>query len=102
MLAKPLGLRADPVGLVQDDELPRETRSPAPQVLVVEQGITVLLGIRDPHDRVDARKELVNARAMLWRRRIDVGEVQDRDVRERIVAVTRILAHVEPPEERRA
>ena len=101
VLAQTLGVRADAVRLVQDHELSRETRPPAPKVGVVEHRVAVLLGIRDPHHRVYAGQKLVHARAMLGRRRIDIREVEDRDVGEGAVCVVPDLAHVEPPEQRR-
>ena len=95
-----LGLGPDAVGLVQHDELSRKSGRPATEVLVMKHGVAVLLGIRDPDDRVDAREELVDARAMLRRGRVDVRKVEDRDVRERPVRVVPHVPHVEPPEQR--
>jgi len=66
----------------------------------MKHGVAVLLGIRDPDDRVDAREKLVDARAMLRRGRVDVRKVEDRDVRERPVRVVPHVFNVEPPEQR--
>ena len=100
MLAKALGIGADPVGLVEHHELPSQTGCPPSEVVVVEHGVAVLLGIGDPDHRVDAGEELVHACAVLGGRRIDIREIEDRDVRERTARVVPHLAHVEPAEER--
>jgi hypothetical protein len=99
MLAKTLGVRPDPVGLVEHDELPREARCPPPQIFVVEDRVAVFLGVRDPDDGVDAGEELVDPCAILGCRRVDIRQIQDGDVGERAVAVVAHLADVEPPEE---
>src|SRR6266566_9315250 len=66
----------------------------------MKYGVAVLLGIRDPDDRVDPGEELVDARAMLRRGRIDVRKVEDRNVRERTVRVAPHFSDIEPPEQR--
>jgi len=66
----------------------------------MEHRVAVLLGVGDPYHRVHAREELVNPRAMLRRGGVDIGQVEDRDIRECVVAVISHLADVEPREKR--
>ncbi len=100
MLAKPLGVSADAVGLVQHDELPRQAWRPSPQIFVVKHRVAIFLGIGDPDDRVDAGEQLVHARAVFTCGRVDIRQIEDRDVGERAVAVISYLADLEPSEER--
>ena len=100
MLAKALGVGTDAVGLVQHDELPHQAWCPSAQVLIVEHGIAVLLGIGDPDHRVDAGEQLVDTRAVFRCGRVDIRKIEDRDIGERAVAVISYLPHIEPSEKR--
>ena len=84
------------VRLVHHDELPRKAGRPSSQVIVVEDGVAVLLRIRDPDDGVHAWQELVDACAVLGRRRVDIRQVEDRHIAEAAGVVIAYLAHAEP------
>src|SRR5207245_7885342 len=73
---------------------------PSSWVVVVEDGVAILLGIRDPDQSVYAWEELVDACAVLGRRRVDVGQVEDRHIAEAAGVVIAYLAHAEPVEQR--
>ena len=66
----------------------------------MEDGVAILLGIRDPDDRVYAWEELVDACAVLGRRRVDVRQVEDRYIAEAAGVVIAYLANAEPVEQR--
>ena len=71
------------------------------QVVVVQRGVRVLLGVDYPHQHVDEFDEPVGLGAMSRDRRIVVGQVdEDETIQHRVVALHQVTArHVEPVQE---
>lgn len=75
------GLPGQPVDLVEDHEHDLRVGRHRPQVALVEDGVGVLLRVDDPDDRVDERQDAVHVLAVLYGRRVVVGQVdQDQPV----------------------
>ena len=58
--------------------------------------IVVFLRIHDPHDRVDAGKQLIHAVSVLESDRVEVGKVEHGDIGERAAGMLAHLADAEP------
>ena len=102
VLPQPLGVgRRDAVDLVQDHRLMAQAPRPGAKVPVVEDGVLVLLRVRDPQHRIHPGQQGIDPGGMTALDRIEVREVEHR---ERIVLLGVVrpdLDAPEPVEERR-
>ena len=69
-----------PIGLVEHDHLAIEPGQPLGEEVVVEDRVVVLLRVRDPDDRIDARQDRLDPFAVLALDRVEVRQIEDRDV----------------------
>jgi hypothetical protein len=83
------------VDLVENDDLAVETRDPPSEEVVVEHGIVILLGVGHPDDGVGAREDGFDALAVLPLDRIEVGQIEDRDVAQRRLVVLADVGRVD-------
>ena len=88
------------VGLVEDEAQAVGVRSQAAPVLVLSR-VVVLLGVDHPSHRVDPRQEGVDEDAVLNVRRVDVGQVEDRDLVESVAVMLDHARDIQPVEQRR-
>jgi hypothetical protein len=72
-----------------------------PQITAVHDLVLVLLGVDDPRHGVNAREQRIDARAVLWRDRVKVREVEDRKPAEARRGMLAHLRHAEPAEQTR-
>ena len=99
VLARPPGVLAEPVALVEHDEHRGGVPGERSQIAIVQRGVGVLLRVDHPHEQVDEAHEPVHLDPMGDLDRVEVGQVeQDQPVR--AAAVERVpRRHLQPVEQ---
>ncbi len=75
------GLRADAVDLVEHEEMGAVIRRQRGEIVTVEPGVSILLGIRDPDDHIYQGEQGVDPVAVLDHDAVGVGQIDHADPR---------------------